>query len=295
MSRGLEVFHLADDDAEDYLNFGSSKDYSIEQKEETPTKGRATAKSRKPSNSTNTQDVYDVYEKAPRARIRDLRETMYPSESQDGTQEYNDEPSSKKIPPKQVAEHQTLLMCLQRYNLSERFGPMCKTAGLKLTNLEGKTVAELKQLQTRVRTVCSSSGSNTGMLYQGILTGASVFEKMVPKRVADLEGYQASLRTDPEFEAIAEMLELDMGFASNMTPMQRMGLCLAKNAANVAAMNKTKNRVIDTLRAQQQQQPTQTQQTPTSSATTNPLPPPPNTQPSDFTENVQHVKTPVYD
>jgi len=158
---------------------------------------------------------------------------------------------SAKVPAKQVAEHQQLLMCLQRYAASARFAPMLKEAGLKLTNLEIKTVAELKQLQIRVRTVCSSSGAASGMLYQGILGGAAVVEKIAPKRLMDLDGYAAALRADPEFEAVAEMLELDLGYAAAMSPLQRMGLCLGKNALNVAAMNSKKNKLIEQLLAQQ--------------------------------------------
>ncbi len=133
-----------------------------------------------------------------------------------------------------------------------RFSPMLKNAGLKLTNLESKTVAELKTLQVRVRTVCSSSGGSSGALYQGILMGTAAVERMAPKRILDLDGYAASLRADPEFEAISEMLELDLGWASSMTPMQRMALCLGKNAMTIAAVNRQKTQLLAGLIAQQQ-------------------------------------------
>jgi hypothetical protein len=269
-----EVFQLADPDAEDYLSFGApaAARNGNEQKYSTISddeyilpaargkgKGRkpaTTARAKKQAASTEAELFGPLYTMRQQLNEEYSGPVPAPGEGEDeiggGKQ--------AKIPAKQVAEHQQLLMCLQRYAASARFAPMCKEAGLKLSNLETKSVAELKSLTTRVRTVCSSGGGASGMLYQGILTGARLVEKAAPKRLVNLDGYAASLRADPEFEAVAEMLELDWGFASTMTPMQRMGWCLGKHAFSVSSMNAEKSKLLANLIAQQQAMQAQQQQ-----------------------------------
>jgi len=294
MSR--EIFQLADSDAEDYLSFappenarGSSMVY--EDNQPRAVRSRKAPKSQKTKVQRITEDEL----------FADLDSRSKPVRQQSVEDDMGDEPA-RKIPMKQAAEHQTLMMCLQRYAASERFAPMLKNAGLKLTNLESKTAAELKTLQVRVRTVCSSSGGSSGALYQGILMGAAGVERMAPKRIIDLDGYSASLRADPEFEAISEMLELDLGWASSMSPMQRMALCLGRNAMSVAAMNRQKSQLMAGLIAQQQMAQQQQQQQQQQQPTREPpavSAPQSESDPPRFAENAPQIvragTVPVYD
>jgi hypothetical protein len=263
-----DVFVLADEQGEgyhDYLNFGgggggqneaaSSMPYSDDEySKPTPVrkgKGRKpTAVPRAKKEATEAELFGPLYTMRQQLNEKYARPMQSPSGEEEG--EATDG-KRVKIPAKQVAEHQTVMMNLQRYTIS-RFAPRLKEAGLKLTNLESKSLAELKSLQTRARTVCSSGCGSTGMLYSGILTGASVVEKMAPKRFMNLDGFSAALRADPEFEDLAELIDLDMGFASSMSPLQRMALCMGKNALTVNAMNRQKNQLLENLIAQQQMQ-----------------------------------------
>lgn len=159
----------------------------------------------------------------------------------------------RKIPANKAEEHQTLMMTLQRYAASQRFAGLIQNAGVKLTNLESKTIAELKVLLVRVRTVCSAGGGSAGVVSGGIVYTCGVAEAMIPKRFVDLEGMGESLRADPEFQLVSEMIELDLGFASSMTPMQRMALCLGTHAYRTHKMNKSRDIVILKLMEQQAQ------------------------------------------
>jgi hypothetical protein len=256
-------FVLADPDADDYcdyLNFG----------QEAPAESSSTVDADGWDDAafhaakSSVKPKRGKAKKAPKSKllhmdldVEDLIPDYQPSAAgnvfMDEDDNYDRMPA-RKIPAKQVEEHQNLMLTLQRYNASERFSPMLKQAGLKLNNLESKTVAELKTLQTRVRTVCSSGGGASGMLGAGILTSCSIIEAKCPKRILNLDGYAASLHADPEFHAVAEMLELDMGFGTSMSPLQRMGLVLGKQAFAVNSMNRKREEMLNRLQQQQQQQ-----------------------------------------
>ena len=79
-----------------------------------------------------------------------------------------------------------------------------------------------------------------GILAQTTLAGCSGLEKMMPKKVCDLAGYREAVEGNPEFHKLAEMIELDSGFAASMTPIQRMALCLGGAVMTVAAQNAAK-------------------------------------------------------
>jgi len=143
----------------------------------------------------------------------------------------------KKIPLEQVQEHQNLTNQLNGYAASIRFKPVIDQCGLKLKDLHNKSVAELKELRERVRACCANSSGNTGILAQTTLAGCSGLEKTIPKQVCNLDGYRKAVESNPEFHRLAEMIELDSGFASSMTPIQRMVFCLGGAAISVAAEN----------------------------------------------------------
>lgn len=285
MSR--EIFELADPDGEDYFNFSEQPRQSApvssssrNQQQSRPPRSQASRShvfNLGDDSDKEEEDIIDyldiphaqpIQDSAPvrkgkkstasassRASRSAIHDYMSPDHDLGGEQH---EPA-RKIPAKSVAEHQTLMLTLQRYAASQRFAPMLKEAGLKLTNLESKTVAELKSLQIRVRTVCSSDAGATGFVSSMILGGSSVVESRMPKKLMDLDGFSSSLSSDPEFAAVCEMLELDMGFAAAMTPMQRMGVCLGKHAIKVNGINKSRDKMLQDLMAQQarqqQQQP----------------------------------------
>jgi len=121
---------------------------------------------------------------------------------------YNDIPpsSNKKIPLKQVQEHQNLTNQLNGYAASERFRPVIERCGIKIKDLHNKSVAELKELRERVRACCANSGGGTGVLAQATLAGCSGFEKLMPKHLCDLDGYRAMVESNPEFHTLAEMI-----------------------------------------------------------------------------------------
>ena len=155
---------------------------------------------------------------------------------------YDDVPpsSNKKIPLKQVQEHQNLTNQLNGYAASIRFKPVIEQCGIKIKDLHTKSVAELKELRERVRACCANSSGNTGILAQTTLAGCSGLEKSLPKNLCDLDGFRKAVESNPEFHRLAEMIELDSGFAASMTPIQRMAFCLGGAAITVAAENAQK-------------------------------------------------------
>ena len=265
-----EVFVLADvggEDYQDYLNFNgsgggggtneeaSSMAYYDDNEPRSKSKSKASKKSRARSEPVGEDQMFaDMRQRQDDMQHHSLESRHAPAKESAG--EY--EPANKKIPAKQVAEHQSLMMILQRYAASERFAPKIAGAGVKLTNLESKTVAQLKELQTRVRTICSCTASATGVLGTGILMGCGVIETSAPKRLIDLTGFQSSVGADPEYAALCEQIELDMGFMSTMSPVMRLTFCLGKHAASIANQNNARNTLLARLIAQQQSQQQQT-------------------------------------
>jgi hypothetical protein len=257
-----EVFVLADVGGEhyqDYLNFsgnghGDDEPSSMAYQDETQPIAKSRARISKKSRPAAPRDLYDDMQQAQtEMHHHSITGEQTSRSAKPSAGEYN-EPANKKIPPKQVAEHQSLMMILQRYAASERFAPKIAAAGVKLTNLESKSVAQLKELQTRVRTVCSSTAGTNGMLGTGILMGCAAVEAAAPKRIVDLTGFQASVGNDPEYAALCEQIELDMGFMSTMSPTLRLTMCLGKHAAVIANQNVARNALLARLIAQQQQQ-----------------------------------------
>ena len=172
----------------------------------------------------------------------------------------------RKIPIKSVQEHQLLINHLNAYLGSERFSPVLRDSGLNLKSLTTKSVAELRELKERVRACCANSGSSGGIVSAVTLGVCGRIEAWAPKKLIDLDGYREALARDDEFAALCEMIEIDSGFKSSMTPSQRMALCLATTALSVGSMNKVKaagqaasQNLLAQLQFQQQQQQQQQQ------------------------------------
>lgn len=220
-----------DDGEEDYLNF------SMPQPEEAPLTARELRK-------LNTSAP------VPRATKAALKRAEKAAAAADGDPEY--EPP-RKIAASKAGEHQMLMMTLQRYAASQRFAGLIQNSGVKLTNLESKTVAELKVLQVRVRTICSSGTGTSGFVSSGIIATCKVAAATIPKKYMDLDGMSEALQADPEFANLSEMIELDIGFLASMTPMQRMAWCLGRTAVTTNGMNRARDALIHKLTEQQAQ------------------------------------------
>ena len=230
------IFDLTESgQTEDYLNFDFGGGQN-EQMDELP-KARGRPAASRPRGRPSTIAA----PKRSSIRVPDMSFDFPP----DHDLTYNDDafPSSKKIPLKQVQEHQNLTNQLNGYAASVRFRPVIDQCGIKIKDLHTKSVAELKELRERVRACCASSGGTTGILAQTTLAGCSSLEKWMPKKVCDLDGYRKAVDSNPEFHKLAEMIELDSGFAASMTPMQRMALCLGGAAMSVAAENAKKQMI----------------------------------------------------
>lgn len=247
MSR-QQVFELNNSDDEDFL------DFHYEPKEEPLKKGKgkaaaaANTRQQQPKQQTIIVRPSDVMSRAKTKREIDPITNYYqhPDDPSIGETVYaRDEPTSekaKRIPLKSVQEHQLIINQLNGYATSQRFKPVLEDCGIRLNNLGTKSVAELRELRERVRACCANSVGSGGFVAAGTLSACGFVEGTCPKRLADLEGYKAAVEADPNFAAIAEMVELDMGFRASMSPMQQMAWCLGNTAVQVAAANKAKNK-----------------------------------------------------
>jgi hypothetical protein len=254
------IFDLNDGDSVDYLNFTRA---------EPAASSTRTAEKRKPGRPAKVKTVVpriirdapgvaDALEEEPQSYIPYIPEDhIAPS-------------AAKKIPLKSVAEHQALLNLLNSYIMSARFGPVVKNCGLNLKNLSTKSIAELKELKERVRACCSNlGGGDTGIVSAFTLTFCKSAEAVAPKRVMDLTGYSDAVQSNPEFAGLCEMIEIDSGYVSCLTPIQRLGICLARSAVSVAGNNKLKaaagiasHNLLASLQQQQQAQESQSDAVP---------------------------------
>lgn len=259
-----QVFELESDNDADYLDFvyepsvfsgrgakprGGKKQVAAPivreemQHHEAPTRGRPAKKKHMGQEEESITAILERHRgKGSRATYgAEPEEEVYVESSGRG----DGSTSRRKIALKQVQEHQNLINQLNAYYASERFRPVIDQCGLQIKNLAGKSVAELKELKERVRACCANGGGSGGIVSSITLGFCGGMEAMAPKRVIDLEGYREAVAANPEFEALAEMIEIDSGFKSSMTPMQRMALCLGTTALQVGAQNKAKNRGKD--------------------------------------------------
>jgi len=223
------IFDLTESgDAEDYLSFNFVTKAQQQEDDEPPRVSRSRPRGR-PSIAV-----------PKRRSVPDLSFDLPPDINFNFDDDLPPPSSNKKIPLKQVQEHQNLTNQLNGYAASERFRPVIERCGIKIKDLHTKSVAELKELRERVQASCASSGGTPGILAQTTLAGCSGLEKMMPKKVCDLAGYREAVEGNPEFHKLAEMIELDSGFAASMTPIQRMALCLGGAVMTVAAQNAAK-------------------------------------------------------
>jgi hypothetical protein len=235
MSRSTEVFNLGGGDDEDYLNFAetSAPDVSV------PASKRVIAKTKKKPAYKPMKDIPDDY-------------------SLDRASLAGNEKADRKIPLKNVQEHQLLINSLNAFATSARFSPLLHTYDIKIKDLGKKTLSELKELRERVRACCANSNGGS-IVSTGALSMCSGLEAAMPKKIMNLDGFRDQLERNPEFAALCEMIEIDSGFKSSMTPMQRMVMCMGSTAFSVAGANKMKAAAQDasatllsSLKAQQQ-------------------------------------------
>lgn len=260
------VFNLNDSgDQEDYLDFdfpGDSEPRPSPPPASRARKSTAAPKGRPSSKSRVSRQSYDDMP---------IHESAYDHAM---PEEITSSSSSKKIPLKQVQDHQNIILQLNSYAASKQFKPVLDESGIKLKDLTSKSLAELKELRERVRATCANSGGGAGLVANMALGICGGMEAMAPKIYMDLEGYRLAVDSNPEFHALAEMIELDSGFRATMTPIQRMAVCLGTTALTVskenAAKNKLKNeqeKLVESLIAQRNQM--QVRQAPAASAAAN--------------------------
>jgi hypothetical protein len=221
------IFQLAGENAEDYLSFGWAP-------EEPSSKASKTSKSSKPSSNTSKKDKAADYDYIPDFNIADyMPKTGASSEKED-----LDIGKGKKIPKDKVAHHQTLCLQLQSYASHERFEEAIKKSGLKVDKSHTLSIPELEQLLERVRVVAiNSTGTGTNPVHAATLGAAAMIEAKVPKRLANLEGYQKACAADPELETICAMLSIDYGFAAMMPLPLRFAMCMGKIGNSVVMQN----------------------------------------------------------
>jgi hypothetical protein len=242
MSRSTEVFNLSQADDVDYLDFAS------ESKSTTSTKPAAGKPAATIIAKTKKKAAYKPVRELPEDYCSDVGPSIVSVESRD-----------KKIPLKNVQEHQLLINCLNAFAHSTRFAPILNEFGINIKDLSKKTLSELKELRERVRACCANCGSSGGIVSTAALSMCSGLEAAMPKRIMNLDGYRSQIESNPEFAALCEMIEIDSGFKTSMSPMQRMAMCLGTTAFSVAGANKIKAAAQDasasllsSLKAQQQ-------------------------------------------
>lgn len=263
MSSMRQVYQLNDSGDEDYLSMESSvaavpdvaqpaasvrqsKPAAAKTIRRTPTSVATIARAR-----AVTRDIYASASNQP--RIDDDDNVDNDDDVKPG--------KGKKIAFKSVQEHQQLINQLNAFSCSTRFSPVLKECGIVIKDLRLKSVSELRELRERVRACCASSGSRGGIVSTGILGACGQMEAWAPPRLMCLDGYRTAVESNPEFASLCEMIEIDSGFLTSMSPMQKMVMCLGTTAMSVAAINKTKGEaahatatLVNNLRLQQQQQ-----------------------------------------
>lgn len=237
MSSATEIFNLAGGDDEDYLNFASAKSNAQ------PATTRSASKT----------VIAKTKKKAAYKPMKDLPDDY------DTSIVHSNKEETKKIPLKNVQEHQLLINSLHAFATSARFAPVLNDFGIKIKDLSKKSLSELKELRERVRACCANSGSSGGIVSTAALSMCAGLEAAMPKRIMNLDGYRNQIESNPEFAALCEMIEIDSGFKTSMSPMQRMAMCLGTTAFSVAGANKIKAAAQDasasllsSLKAQQQ-------------------------------------------
>ena len=227
-----EVFKLQDSDDEDYLDFADSQARASMDDAKV---ARSKVDAKKGSTASSTPKRSHHAKPKPRIVMAD------PADEQDYTPACDDTATvSKRMPLKSVQEHQLLMNQLNAFVTSARFGPILKECDIVVCNLKKKSVAELRELRERVRACCANSGGSGGVVSAITLGAVGRIEAWAPKKFMDLEGFQAEIERNPEFASLCEMIEIDSGFKSSMSPMQRMAMCIGTTALSVAATNKAK-------------------------------------------------------
>lgn len=141
-----------------------------------------------------------------------------------------------------VERHQSLLMQIDRYRMSERFKDVIRASGIRLSGIEDCTIEELENVLTRIRTVVGNrTAGGGGVLGTGILMATSVVENMpITQRFADIHGLSAMLAEDGEFADIVEQLSIDYSIMSVLSPEKRLALLMVKSGMKMNSINQMK-------------------------------------------------------
>ncbi len=143
-----------------------------------------------------------------------------------------------RIPKDKVAQHQLLCLKIYAFASHERFAPAIRQSGLRVMDLDKKTMPQLEELLQRCRVVAlNSSGTNGGMLHQMAWGSCRTIEAMAPKKICDLTGFAERVDHDEEAKLLMDLAAIDYGFASSMPLPVRIASCLGRIGMRVAAEN----------------------------------------------------------
>jgi hypothetical protein len=145
------------------------------------------------------------------------------------------------IPKGKVATHQ--LLCLQMYKFMShpKFGPAIRDAGIKVNDLDKKTVSELEALVQRCRVTAMGAGTQGGAIHYIAQFGCQGIEATVNKSgKADLTGFANRVNADPEAQNLIDLLAIDYGMQMNIPLPAQVAMCLGKIAVTTAGENKIK-------------------------------------------------------
>lgn len=176
-------------------------------------------------------------------------------------------PKAKEVSVKELAtrptteeieQKQRLILKLNRYKCSRRFGEYLKDLGMSLEPKEllKMKVEQLEELLLKVQMTVNAKNNNNVFL-EATMMGANFMERLTQnpkiKPQLDLEGLTQVLAQDEETQDAIESLGLEYGEICMMTPPMKLAYCLVSRSAGVIAMNKAKASYQARMLAQQVQ------------------------------------------
>lgn len=149
--------------------------------------------------------------------------------------------ADSRLSNEEIKKKQQLLIQIHKYETSS-FGDELKKYGFTFgSGLKSKTIEELEDLLTEIRTTLNSS-SDSSILVQGVKMSVGIAEQATQrpsiKPHFDLLGLSQELNSNPEFDKALELVNLEYNLLSEVSPMNRLGLVLVASAGKVYAKNK---------------------------------------------------------
>lgn len=149
--------------------------------------------------------------------------------------------STKRLSAEEIAQKQKLILKIGRYEKSKHYGEQLKSLGFTFgKSLQSKSLEELEDQIVQMK-VSLNNDPNSNMIGTGIFMATGFAEQMTQnpkvKERCDLQGWTASLKSNPDFEKIVDLLSLEYESLSTLSPEVRLLLILATSGISVAATN----------------------------------------------------------